>query len=104
MITLIYFINVILRQLDSGIKFTQSVRKKYSKRNSENLNNLFHPVSVKKNVDDANVGVELTGSISKHKVIQILCDFAKHATVKELSEKYGLHGNSFILVFCVLKC
>ncbi|KAF3425615.1 hypothetical protein E2986_05162 [Frieseomelitta varia] len=85
-----FIVPLFLRQLDSGIKFTQSVRKKYSKYDSQNLNNLFHPVSVKKNVDDANVGVELTGSISKHKVIQILCDFAKHAVVKELSTKYGL--------------
>ncbi|KAK1130715.1 hypothetical protein K0M31_018828 [Melipona bicolor] len=85
-----FIVPLFLRQLDSGIKFTQSVRKKHSKRDSQNLNNLFHPVSIKKNVDDANVGVELTGSISKHKVIQILCDFANHATVKELSTKYGL--------------
>lgn len=104
MITLIYFINVILRQLDSGIKFTQSVRKKQSKHDAQNLNNLFRPVPVKKNVDDANIGVELTGSISKHKMIQILCDFAKHATVKELSAKYGLDGNFFILVSFILKC
>ncbi|CAD1475255.1 unnamed protein product, partial [Heterotrigona itama] len=82
-------------QLDSGVKFTQSVRKKQNKHDAQNLNNLFQPVPVKKNVDDANVGVELTGSISKYKVIQILCDFAKHSIVKELSTKYGLNDVIF---------
>ncbi|CAK9811539.1 ATP-dependent RNA helicase SUV3 homolog, mitochondrial [Anthophora plagiata] len=79
----------LLRQLNPVVKFTQNVRRKQSKNNSP-LSSLFKPVSVKADLNDTNVGAELTGTLNKREIIQILCTFANNDTVKDLSKKYGL--------------
>lgn len=76
--------------------FTQSVSRKHGKSDSP-VSSLFKPVQVKTNTDNANVGVELTGSLSKRGIIQALCNFANKDSIKQLSVQYGLDGNySFI--------
>ncbi|CAK9823603.1 ATP-dependent RNA helicase SUV3 homolog, mitochondrial [Anthophora retusa] len=79
----------LLRQLNPAIKFTQNVRRKQNKNDSP-LSSLFKPVSVKADVKDTNVGAELTGTLNKREIIQILYTFANKNTVKDLSKKYGL--------------
>ncbi|CAK9800924.1 ATP-dependent RNA helicase SUV3 homolog, mitochondrial [Anthophora quadrimaculata] len=79
----------LLRQLNPAIKFTQNVRRKQNKSNSP-LSSLFKPVSVKTDLNDTNIGAELTGTLNKREIIQILCTFANNNTVKDLSKKYGL--------------
>lgn len=91
---------MIFRQLGSRVKFTQSIRNKQSKGNAQSINTLFKPVLVKKDSDTADVGIELCGNLSKCKIIQILCNFAKTESVRELGAKYGLDGNIFICISC----
>lgn len=79
----------LLRQLNPAVRFAQSTRRKHNDDNSD-ISSLLKPIPVKVNKDDGNVGAELTGSLNKRKIIQILSVFANHSTVKELSTKYGL--------------
>lgn len=89
---------MIFRQLCSRTKFIQNVKKKQNSNKlkaKESVSSLFKPVPVNQNSDDANVGIELTGSLNKRKIVQILCDFSKKEIIKELTIKYGLDGNFF---------
>lgn len=91
---------MIFRQLGSRVKFTQSIRNKQSKGSAQSISTLFKPTLVKKDSDTASVGIELCGTLNKRKIIQILCDFAKTESIKELGAKYGLDGNLFVI--CIL--
>ncbi|XP_012343051.2 ATP-dependent RNA helicase SUV3 homolog, mitochondrial [Apis florea] len=88
-----FIVSSFLRQLCSRTKFIQNVKKKQNSNKlkaKESISSLFKPVPVNQNSDDANVGIELTGSLNKRKIVQILCDFAKKEIIKELTIKYGL--------------
>ncbi|XP_017892243.1 ATP-dependent RNA helicase SUV3 homolog, mitochondrial isoform X2 [Ceratina calcarata] len=87
-------VSSILRQFNPRVKLTPSVRRKQTK-NDPSISSLFKPVTVKVETNDRNVGVELTGSLSKRVIIQILCNFANKNTVKELSTKHGLDDAIF---------
>lgn len=87
---------MVFRQLCFKTKFIQNVKKKQKSNNlkpKESVSSLFKPVPVKQNSD--NVGIELTGSLNKRKIVQILCDFSKKEILKELTLKYGLDGNFY---------
>ncbi|CAL7938682.1 unnamed protein product [Xylocopa violacea] len=86
-----------LRQLNPAVKCVQSVRRKQT-NNKRSINSLFTPVNVKTDINEKNVGVELTGSLNKRKIIQILCDFANKVTIMELSAKHGIDKEIFIKI------
>ncbi|EFN89463.1 ATP-dependent RNA helicase SUV3-like protein, mitochondrial [Harpegnathos saltator] len=69
-------------------------RKKKHVNGNEHMDNrnasLFHPVPVKPNPDDINIGVELTGALKKTDLLKILNSFAQKAEIKELAQQYGL--------------
>lgn len=87
---------MIFRQLCFKSKFRQNIKKKQNNtlKVKESINSLFKPVPVKENSDNA-IGIELTGSLNKRKIIQILCDFAQKEEIKELTINYGLDGNFY---------
>lgn len=86
---------MIFRQLSFKSKFRQNIKTRNNLKVKESISSLFKPVPVKQDSNDANIGVELTGDLSKRKIVQILCDFAKKEVIKELSIKYGLDGNFY---------
>lgn len=64
------------------------------KNGNENFTSLFKPVPIKANADDINVGAELTGSLPKTDIQQILEKFRNQQEIKTLSLEYGLDGKS----------
>lgn len=66
--------------------FTQ----KRGKRDSNNISALFTPVPVKPNLDDINVGAELTGSLNKADLLKTLNKFYQNKEVKTLLLDNGL--------------
>ncbi|XP_012220462.1 ATP-dependent RNA helicase SUV3 homolog, mitochondrial [Linepithema humile] len=76
-----------------GTSFTniQPCRGKKNDSNSNLPESLFHPVPIKPNPDDINIGAELTGSvINKRDLLKILNSFTQKSEIKELAQEYGL--------------
>lgn len=69
-------------------QFCQQIR---CKKDKPIISTLFAPVQIKPNVDDVNVGVELTGTtINKAELLQILNKFYQHKEIKALLVENGL--------------
>ncbi|KYM98234.1 hypothetical protein ALC62_11084 [Cyphomyrmex costatus] len=84
-----------------GTCYVQPSRGKKSDSNTNVPESLFHPVPIKPNPDDINVGAELTGSsLKKTDLLKILNAFSQKTEIKELAQQYGLHsylqGQAFI--------
>lgn len=79
-----------------GTCYIQPFRGKRSKTNLPFQDSLFHPVPIKPNPDDINVGAELTGSsLNKKELLKILNIFSQKSGIQTLAEQYGL-DNSFL--------
>lgn len=89
---MIPFICFIARSTALGTSYVQLCRGK--KSDSTNVpESLFHPVPIKSNPDDINVGAELTGSsLKKIDLLKILNAFSNKTEIKELAQEYGLHS------------
>ncbi|XP_028049728.2 ATP-dependent RNA helicase SUV3 homolog, mitochondrial [Monomorium pharaonis] len=76
-----------------GTSYVQQRRGKKSDSNTNLPESLFHPVPIKPNPDDINVGAELTGSLlKKTDLLKILNTFSQKTEIKELAQQYGLHS------------
>ncbi|XP_011159689.1 ATP-dependent RNA helicase SUV3 homolog, mitochondrial [Solenopsis invicta] len=74
-----------------GTSYIQQCRGKKSDSNTNLPESLFHPVPIKPNPDDINVGAELTGSSLKNTdLLKILNAFSQKTEIKELAQQYGL--------------
>ncbi|KYN34951.1 hypothetical protein ALC56_10919 [Trachymyrmex septentrionalis] len=83
----------IRRSTALGMSYVQPCRGKKSNSNTNIPESLFHPVPVKPNPDDINVGAELTGSsLKKTNLLKILNTFSNKTEIKELAQQYGLHS------------
>lgn len=77
------------------LRTRQSYRKWFSliiraKHDNSNLSALFHPVPVKSNPDDINVGAELCGSLKKNNLINVLNEFYQKPEIKAILIENGL--------------
>ncbi|XP_076762122.1 suv3 RNA helicase [Xylocopa sonorina] len=84
-----FLVSLVLRQLNPTVKCAQSIRRKHTNSKSS-ISSLFKPIIVKTNANEENIGIELSGTLNKRDIINILCKFAYQDTVKELSAKHGL--------------
>ncbi|KAG5317610.1 SUV3 helicase, partial [Pseudoatta argentina] len=83
----------IRRSTALGTSYVQPCRGKKSDSNTNVPESLFHPVPIKPNPDDINVGAELTGSsLKKTDLLKILNIFSNKTEIKELAQQYGLHN------------
>ncbi|XP_051159009.1 ATP-dependent RNA helicase SUV3 homolog, mitochondrial [Leptopilina boulardi] len=57
---------------------------------NENFNSLFKPIPVKTNENKINVGAELTGTLSRKDILNILEKFREQKEIASLSLEYGL--------------
>lgn len=73
-----------------GTNCIQLFRGKKDDSNSSSSVPLFHPVPVKPNPDDINIGAELTGVLKKTDLLKILNSFVQKTEIKELAQQYGL--------------
>jgi len=81
----------VARSTALGTSYVQPCRGKKSDSNTNLPESLFHPVPIKPNPDDINVGAELTGSSLKKKdLLKILSTFSQKTEIKELAQQYGL--------------
>ncbi|XP_043251160.1 ATP-dependent RNA helicase SUV3 homolog, mitochondrial [Colletes gigas] len=87
-------ISPLFRQLYPTMRFTQIISKKCSnKRSSKSVSVLYHPVPVKTNPNDKNIGIELTGTLNKSEIIKFLNIFEQKKSVMDLALKYGLDND-----------
>ncbi|KAG5310452.1 SUV3 helicase, partial [Acromyrmex insinuator] len=83
----------IRRSTALGMSYVQPCRGKKSDSNTNVPESLFHPVPIKPNPDDINVGAELTGSsLKKTDLLKILNIFSNKTEIKELAQQYGIHN------------
>ncbi|KAL2731370.1 hypothetical protein V1478_004915 [Vespula squamosa] len=81
------------RSLNPTASIIHIQRGKKSKNNTEdisNINKLFHPVPIKSNPDDINIGNELSGNLNKRDLLVILNKFIEMKEIKSLSMECGL--------------
>lgn len=88
MFNFIYYYSI--RSVAPGTNCIQSFRGKKDDSSSNSSASLFHPVPVKPNPDDINIGAELTGVLKKTDLLKILNSFVQKKEIKELSQQYGL--------------
>ncbi|XP_011068666.1 PREDICTED: ATP-dependent RNA helicase SUV3 homolog, mitochondrial [Acromyrmex echinatior] len=83
----------IRRSTALGTSYVQPCRGKKNDSNTNVPESLFHPVPIKPNPDDINVGAELTGSsLKKTDLLKILNIFSNKTEIKELAQQYGIHN------------
>ncbi|XP_076624970.1 suv3 RNA helicase [Colletes latitarsis] len=84
-------ISPLFRQLYPTVRFTQSIRKESSKKHSpKSLFSFYHPIPVKTNPNDKNIGIELTGALKKSDIIRVLNTFEHKKSLIDLALTYGL--------------
>lgn len=91
----IYIFCIYFRSLNPTASIIHIQRGKKSKNYTEDINNinkLFHPVPIKSNPDDINIGNELSGNLNKRDLLVILNKFIEMKEIKSLSMECGLDG------------
>lgn len=73
--------------------FSQHVREK--KDDASNISTLFVPVPVKSNLDDINVGAELTGTLKKSDLLKVISKLYQKKEIKTLLADNGLDRKLF---------
>lgn len=85
----IYFRIVVYRPTVLGASVQPCRGKKSDSSNTPE--SLFHPVPIKPNPDDINIGAELTGStIKKTDLLKVLNTFSRKEEIRELAKEHGL--------------
>ncbi|OAD59989.1 hypothetical protein WN48_07834, partial [Eufriesea mexicana] len=91
-----FMLSSFLRIVNSRVKFTQSIRGKQTDNTLGTINSLVKPVTLKKNSNNLNIGLELTGALDKSKVLQTMYNFSINNAVKQLCDQHGLDDRTFI--------
>lgn len=68
-----------------------------SKNDSVNVSRLFEPTAAKCSTD-ANLGIELTGSISKSDILKVLNEFCQKTVNRSLCFEHGLDGKYILIL------
>ncbi|XP_066149573.1 ATP-dependent RNA helicase SUV3 homolog, mitochondrial [Euwallacea fornicatus] len=63
---------------------------RFKRGSKDSVSSLFTPVQVKPNLDDINVGAELTGNLNKADLLKILNKFFQNPSIKHLLTENGL--------------
>ncbi|CAG9862206.1 unnamed protein product [Phyllotreta striolata] len=84
--------NVQCSKLLNKLNATSSVAllQRRLKKTDTNLSSLFIPVEVKPNIDDINIGAELSGNLNKTDLLKILNKFFQNKEIKTLLADNGL--------------
>lgn len=74
-----------------GSKSDSGVEKK-PEESSDLINSLFHPVPVLPDLENKNLGAEITNKLNRADVQKVLATFHQQRDVRSLAKDYGLTG------------